>query len=147
MLTAEELEQRIRNGIPIATQMAFQVRQLAMDSITVVGGGAENVNMHGTAFAGSIYAVSTLALWGLAHARLPDGTSLVLAEGSIRFRQPVAGDIVARCEIPPPEMDAFLARLQKRGRAIVVATVQVLSAEGIAAEYQGTVHAWLALKR
>jgi thioesterase domain-containing protein len=143
MLTAEELQQRICKGIPIAAQMGFQVQQLAADSITVSGGASENVNVHGTAFAGSLYAICTLALWGLVNARLPDSADLVLAEGSIRYRQPVVGDIVARCEIPAQERDAFLARLRQRGRAVLVATVQVSGAQGIAAEYQGTVHARL----
>jgi thioesterase domain-containing protein len=143
MLTAEELQQRICKGIPIADQMGFQVRQLTADSITVRGGASENVNVHGTAFAGSLYAISTLALWGLVNARLPDSADLVLAEGSIRYRQPLVGNIVARCEIPAQESDAFLARLRERGRAILVATVHVSGEQGIAAEFQGTVHARL----
>ncbi len=143
MLSADELEQRIRNGIPIAAQMAFRVRELAADSITVVGGGTENVNVHGTAFAGSLYAITTLALWGLVHARLPEGADLVLAEGSIRYRRPVIGDIVANCVIPEAEMDTFLTRLHERDRAILEATVQVDGAGHIAAEYHGTVHARL----
>jgi thioesterase domain-containing protein len=143
MITAEELEQRIRSGIPIAAQMAFRVRGLDPNTITVSGGGAENVNVHGTAFAGSLYAVTTLALWGLVHARLPESASLVLAEGSIRYRRPVEGEILARCEIPAAEMEAFLARLQERGRAVLAASVQVAGADGVAAEYQGTVHARL----
>jgi thioesterase domain-containing protein len=143
MLSTEELEQRIRKGIPITAQMAFRVRELAADSITVVGGGAENVNVHGTAFAGSLYAITTLALWGLVHARLPEAASLVLAEGSIRYRKPVLGDIVAQCAIPGEAMDDFLTRLQARGRAVLNASVQVAGQDGIAAEYHGTVHARL----
>ncbi len=143
MLSQTELEQRIRSGIPVATHMDFHVRELSGNAITVVGGGAENINVHGTAFAGSLYAIATLALWGLVNARLPEGADLVLAEGGIRYRKPVTGDIVAHCEIPAAEMDTFLTRLQERGRAVLVAIVQVPGTEGIAAEYQGTVHARL----
>jgi thioesterase domain-containing protein len=143
MLSAEELEQRIRDGIPITAQMAFRVRDLSANSITVVGGGAENLNVHGTAFAGSLYAISTLALWGLVHANLPENAALVLADGSIRYHQPVVGEIVARCEIPAVKMNDFLTRLRERGRAILDATVEVPGAAGLAAEYQGTVHARL----
>ncbi len=143
MLSAAELEQRIRTGIPVASQMDFRVRELERNAITVAGGGSENVNVHGTAFAGSQYAIATLALWGLVQSRLPEGADLVLAEGGIRYRKPVIGDIVAHCEIPAAELDTFLRRLQERGRAVLVATVQVPGTEGIAAEYQGTVHARL----
>ena len=79
MLNADQLESEIRQGIPLAEQMAFRISELSPNAIKVVGGGRENVNVHGTAFAGSLYAVSTLALWGLIRARLPDNTTLVLA--------------------------------------------------------------------
>ncbi|MES9945049.1 MAG: hypothetical protein ABW080_08855 [Candidatus Thiodiazotropha sp.] len=41
-LSAEELEQRIRDGIPIAGQMAFQVDDLQPNSIAVIGGDIAN---------------------------------------------------------------------------------------------------------
>ncbi len=143
MLSAEQLEQRIRQGIPVTAQMDLRVRDLDENSIEVVGGGPENVNVHGTAFAGSLYAIATLALWGLVHARLPGNAALVLAEGKIKYRKPVVGEIVARCAVAPAEMAAFLERLHQRGRAVLVATVELPGANGIAAEYRGTVHARL----
>jgi thioesterase domain-containing protein len=141
MISADELEQRIRDGIPIAAQMAFQIRELTGDKISVVGGGEENINVHGTAFAGSIYAIATLALWGLVNANLPEGASLVLAEGSIRYRQPIVGEIEANCSILPDEMSAFLQNLEKRGRSRLEARVIVAGPSGAAAEYRGIVFA------
>jgi thioesterase domain-containing protein len=141
MISAHELEQRIRDGIPIATQMAFQIQELTAEKISVVGGGEENINVHGTAFAGSIYAIATLALWGLVNANLPEGASLVLAEGKIRYRQPIEGEIQASCSISPDEMSLFLKNLQKRGRARLKATVIVSGTSGTAAEYSGIVFA------
>jgi thioesterase domain-containing protein len=143
MLTAEELEQRIRDGIPIARQMAFQVRDLQSNSITVLGAGDENINVHGTAFAGSLYAICTLALWGLVSARLPEDATLVLAEGNIRYRQPVVGDIDAHCTITQDQLDSFLSVLHKRGRSRLDARVEVPGIEGPAAEFRGTVFARL----
>ncbi len=141
MISANELEQRIRDGIPIAAQMAFQVRELSTDKISVVGGGEENINVHGTAFAGSIYAIATLALWGLVNANLPEGVSLVLADANIRYRQPIEGEIEAGCTISPDEMNAFLSQLANKGRARLQAIVTVQGRAGVAAEYQGTVFA------
>lgn len=143
MPSAQELEQRIRVGIPIAAHMDFRVIELTPNTISVLGGGEQNVNVHGTAFAGSLYAVCTLAMWGLVNSRLPDDASLVLAEGSIRYRRPVVGDIVANCVVPVETIDGFLQRLQQQGRARLDATVEVPGADGTAAEYRGTVHARL----
>ncbi|MET0090777.1 MAG: YiiD C-terminal domain-containing protein [Candidatus Thiodiazotropha sp.] len=83
-MTPAELEQRIREGIPLAAQMDFRVLSLTDHSIRVRGDAEENVNVHGTAFAGSLYAVATLAAWGLVRSRLPDGADLVMAEAKIR---------------------------------------------------------------
>lgn len=143
MTSAAQLEQRIRNGIPLAAHMDFRVRELSPDAITVIGGAAENVNVHGTAFAGSLYAVCTLALWGLVNSRLPAAASLVLVDGSIRYRAPVVGDIVARCSIPGDRMDAFLHRLERQGKARLEAVVEVPGKKGVAAQYSGQVHARL----
>ena len=143
MLTAEALEERIRKGIPIAAQMASQVRDLQPDSITVVGGGEENINVHGTAFAGSLYAICTLALWGLVTARLPEGATLVLAKGDIRYCQPVVGEIEAHCTIAQERMDQFLSELLTQSRSRIDAIVELPGIEGPAAEFKGTVHASL----
>ncbi len=109
MLSAEELEQHIRDGIPIAVQMAFKVNDLQPNSIAVIGGGSEYINVHGTAFAGSLYTICTLALWGLVTSRLPDEATLVLAQAEIRYRQPIVGNIQAQCMITQDRMDRFLS--------------------------------------
>lgn len=144
MLSAGALERQIRQGIPIATGMAFRVEALSPGHIRVRGGGAENVNVHGTAFAGSLYAVCTLALWGLVRSRLPADATLVLAEAAIRYHRPVRGDILADCRIPAEPFESFLAALHADGRARLNGEVLVPGGEALAASYQGSVHARLA---
>jgi thioesterase domain-containing protein len=143
MLSLNQLESEIRQGIPLAAQMAFRISELSPNAIRVIGGGTENINVHGTAFAGSLYAVATLALWGLIRARLPERSTLVLAEGKIRYRKPVHGDIVASCKIDATEMDRFLQRLQNRRSARLNARVELSGDQENAAEYQGTMFAQL----
>lgn len=142
MLTADQLESEIRRGIPLAAQMAFRVSELSPNTIRVAGGGRENINVHGTAFAGSLYTVATLALWGLIRARLPDNATLVLAEAKIRYRKPVVGDLLAHCEIDTVDMEGFLQRLHKRGRARLDAKVEIACETDTAVEYQGTMYAY-----
>lgn len=141
MITAEELERRIRQGIPLSGHMAFRVLELAPASIRVSGGAEENVNVHGTAFAGALYAVCTLALWGLVYARLPADAGLVLATADIRYRSPVNGDIQAICAPPEQHLDCFLRELDAQGRARLQAEVQVPGSKGPAVVYTGTVYA------
>jgi thioesterase domain-containing protein len=50
-----------------------------------------NINVHGTAFAGSLYAIAALCGWGMTWLQLKtrhiDG-SIVIAEGNIRYARP-----------------------------------------------------------
>jgi thioesterase domain-containing protein len=142
-MNRQQLENKIRAGIPISAHMDFRVLELSENGITVKGGGDENVNVHGTAFAGSQYAVATLAVWGLVNSRLPDNASLVMAEGNIRYVKPVVGDIVARCEVDADEMQAFLASVNGKGKGRLVAVARVAGDDAPAAEFTGHVYARL----
>jgi thioesterase domain-containing protein len=140
-MTSDELEQRIRQGIPLSAQMDFRVLDLDTNSIQVRAGGHENINVHGTAFAGSLYTVCTLAAWGLVTSQLPEGASLVMAEGKIRYRKPVVGDLLASCEVSTSAMDGFLHSLNQRGRSRLLVTVSVPCNGVVAAEFTCTLYA------
>jgi thioesterase domain-containing protein len=140
-MNSNQLEQRIRQGIPLAAEMAFRVQSLADDRITVTGGGEENHNVHGTAFAGSLYAIATLSAWGLVQSRLPECAELVMARGEIDYRKPVIGDIVAHCKIDNETFDNFLNNLQQKGRARLKALSVIESGGAVAAEFSGLLYA------
>ena len=140
MMDKQKLEQRIRSGIPITAHMDFRILELTENSITVRGGGEENVNVHGTAFAGSLYAITTLSLWAMVTSRLPEKATLVMAKAEIQYNKPVVGDIVACCEIDRETMDAFLKNLETDGRARLEAEVHVPSRQEPAAVFKGVVY-------
>jgi len=140
----KQLQHHIRTGIPISEHMDFRVLELSPTAITVCGGGAENINVHGTAFAGSLYSISTLAIWGLVFSRLPEGASLVMAEATIRYRRPVIGDITARCEILSTDFEAFLNAVNRQAKGRLKAVALASAGDGaVAAELNGLVYARL----
>ena len=140
-MDASELEKRIRAGIPLSAGMDFRIRALSDLAITVWAGAAENVNVHGTAFAGSLYTACTLAAWGLVTSRLPYTTSLVLADASIRYLKPVVGEIVATCTIPPELMAEFMNSIEQHGKGRLQAHVTVAGEEQHAVEFYATLYA------
>lgn len=142
-ISRTSLEQRIRTGIPITGHMDFRVLELTDNRIRVSGGGTENINVHGTAFAGSLYCICTLALWGLVNSRLPDNASLVMAKAGIHYQKPVVGDIVSVCEVSASEMNNFLDAVNNKGKGRLQATVRVMSNDQQAVEFNGTVYARL----
>jgi thioesterase domain-containing protein len=142
-MTKAELEQQIRKGIPLAAQMEFRILELSNSAIKVSGGATENINVHGTAFAGALYAICTLATWGLVFSRLPKGAELVMAEGTTRYRKPVVGEIVASCRIDEDGMAGFLRNLHSRGKGRIQAIAEIANDKGKAVEFSGLLFARL----
>ena len=110
-----------------------------------------NHNVHGTAFAGSLYALGVLCsyylgrewLWrqGLADA----GYELVAKAGSITYKRPVmSAQIVARSVLPSEEaLHGFQAELVACGKASIEITGLVMhDAEKVACEYATVVCAY-----
>ncbi|TNF92052.1 MAG: hypothetical protein EP297_14155 [Gammaproteobacteria bacterium] len=119
------LESRILEGIPLSRSMAFEVMELDSATITVKGNQHENINVHGTAFAGSLYCICTLAVWGLVYSRLPANASLVIVNGHIDYLKPVIGDIIANGSVRPDEIENFLDVLESEGRSSINASADI----------------------
>ena len=115
-----ELESLWRQGIPLTTAMGLTVGRFAGDELEVRAPLAPNVNVHGTAFAGSLYAICALTGWGALWLRLRAralDAEIVLAAGSIRYRKAVAEDIVCRCRFDAALQEPNLRELGDTGSA------------------------------
>ena len=102
MSTAEalELQRLIRATIPLSEAMGYRITELSDTRIRVEAPPEPNINIHGTGFAGSLYALGILTAWGLcSHVVTAAGldAELVVAEANIRYRAPVRG--VAQVDI------------------------------------------------
>ncbi|MET0021366.1 MAG: YiiD C-terminal domain-containing protein [Candidatus Thiodiazotropha sp. 6PLUC1] len=142
-MNKSELEGKIREGIPLSEHMDFRVLSLSTNRITVFGRSEQNQNIHGTAFAGSLYAIATLAAWGLVQSRLPANSDLVMATGEINYLKPVVGDIVADCQIDKDEFETFLSGLKEKGKARLTAISTIPCEDGNGAEFKGHLYARL----
>lgn len=114
----EQLQQRIHAGIPLSRAMGYRISSLGETSIAVEAPLSPNVNVHETGFAGSLFALGILAAWGLVSHMLMQqdmDAALVVARADIRYRAPVASDIVCLCEIEKVVAEAFLGRVKIEG--------------------------------
>lgn len=139
-MNCEDLQSQIHKGIPLSRHMDFSVLELSDTHIKVNGGAAENINVHGTAFAGSLYSICTLAAWGLTFSQIPEDTALVLAQGNIHYFRPVIGEIIAECDASPEQLETFLKELELRGKARLDLAVMVASDDKIAVKYNAQLH-------
>ena len=128
MNAAQHLQDTIRNTIPLSQHMGYSIDSLSEHSISVSAPLENNVNIHGTAFAGSIYSVATLTAWALVYHILqnhqPD-SSLVLGEGQIKYRAPINDNLRCHAEISDVEHQEFLSALKEKHRSRLVVKVNI----------------------
>ncbi|HXE57236.1 MAG TPA: YiiD C-terminal domain-containing protein [Gemmatimonadales bacterium] len=130
MTAALDLLQRtIDARIPIARQLQARVASHRDGSLALAAPLAPNVNHRGTAFAGSLNALATLAGWGalwlLLHEAGLEGR-IVLQDSAVRYLRPVTRDFTART-IPfePAAVERLIVALRRRGRARLAVGVEI----------------------
>jgi thioesterase domain-containing protein len=115
-----ELQSTWLREIPLAAAMAVEVVACAREELLVRAPLAPNRNLHGTAFAGSLFSLCALTGWGATWLALKqsglDG-AIVVADSRIRYRKAVSGDILCRCRPDLAIIERSLAELEATGRA------------------------------
>ena len=120
--------------IPLSKAMDMRIVDFAYNTLTCCASLAPNVNVHGTAFAGSLYAVQALTGWGMMHLQLQLhelDASIVIANGQIDYAKPVAEEIVVSCSFAGQE--AAMDNLQKSGKGRFQLTSKVQLSDGSSA--------------
>ena len=120
--------------IPLSKAMDMRIVDFTDNTLTCTASLAPNVNVHGTAFAGSLYAAQALTGWGMMHLqlRLHDlDASIVIANGQIDYAKPVAEEIVVSCSFGGQE--AAMDNLQKSGKGRFQLTSKVQLSDGSSA--------------
>ena len=96
----EQLQSIWHTRIPISKAMGIQATGYDGVALSARAGLAENINVHGTAFAGSLSAIAALCGWGMTWLKLKENSlegSIVIARGHIDYARPVTGDIDVAC--------------------------------------------------
>jgi len=141
---AADLQRRIHAGIPLSRAMAYRITRLTDSAITVQAPLEPNVNVHGSGFAGSLYALGILTAWGLcAHliARAGLQADLVVAEATIRYTAPVRTGICCSSAVSDADARDFLGSLAGHRRARLDLRVDI--GDGPAAWIEAQMHARL----
>jgi len=133
------LETRWHTEIPISATMGVRVHRFDGTTLETTAALAPNLNIHGTAFAGSQFSLASLCGWGQVWLQLDaaglDG-SIVFVEGSIRCVTPVRDAMLARCVWNQSAAEALDA-LRGSGRARCHLDVRIECADAVAAEFSG----------
>ena len=105
-------------AFPMAAAMGVTIVDYDGETLKTKAPLRGNTNVHGSAFAGSLYALEALTAWGAIYLKLAAlelDASIVHASGSIDFARPINADIVATSTLNdsvPLERD-----LREKGRS------------------------------
>lgn len=138
---ASWLQDLLTTAIPLGQAMALEVSRLDERGVELSLPLAPNVNDKGTAFGGALASAMILAAWSIPRlllVRHDIQADLVIGRCQIDFLQPVKGAFQARCDWPgSTAIDAFIERLQQRGRASLELESSLIHDGEVAARLSG----------
>lgn len=140
-----ELQSTWLREIPLAAAMAIEIAACSRDELAVRAPLAPNRNLHGTAFAGSLFSICVLTGWGATWLALEQrglGGAIVVADSRIRYRKGVSGDILCRCRLDLDAVERSLTALETSGRAslALVCTIDQDDKRAVTFEGEYVVH-------
>ena len=133
-----DLQQTWHSTIPLSQFMQLQITSFDGFSLQCQAPLAPNINLHQTMFAGSIYTLATLTGWGMLYLQLQSlglAGAQVLAEGNIRYLQPVRSTPTARCHLADVRGDLSTLASGRRVRQQI--TVDIFVDEQHCAQFVG----------
>jgi thioesterase domain-containing protein len=116
----KELETTWHREIPLAAAMSIGVAGYDGRTLTVRAPLPPNRNVHGTAFAGSLFSTCVLTGWGAVWLALRErglAGAIVVADSTVNYRKAVAGELVCCCTPDPEALRAGLEPFATQGRA------------------------------
>ncbi len=135
------LRGKLATEIPVTLHLGLEVIGHDAGGLTLAAPLSKNLNHQGTAFAGSVNAVATLAGWGwvwLTLRRSGLEGHVVLQDSTIQYLKPIDADFTATCL---PAMDAeverLLAGLTRHGRGRLALGVEIRSGATLVATFTG----------
>jgi thioesterase domain-containing protein len=141
MSALERLRAILRTEVPITRHLGVEVASYRSGCLTLRAPLAANLNHKGTAFAGSLNAIATLAGWGLVWLALDEAGlrgHVVIQDSTVRYLRPVTGDFHATCG-PPHDgsLSRLLESLRRRGLGRITLDTVVADAAGHAVTFSG----------
>ncbi|AKS41302.1 Putative Histone acetyltransferase HPA2/related acetyltransferase [Wenzhouxiangella marina] len=134
------LENTLTRQIPLGGAMQLRITELNDRGLRLALPLAANINDKGTVFGGAMVSAMILAGWSLPRLLLRRAgrkADLVIGRCEVRFLKPVAGPFEAVCRWPAAdEIEAFLARLDERGRSSMNLAPEILADGEVAARLE-----------
>ncbi len=135
------LERRLHLEVPLTRHMGVSLDRYQDGELWVQADFASNVNIHGTAFGGSLFSLCAVACWGLLHLSFEEqavNAHTVLGHASIDYYLPVKGELRVKSGMPEDgSFPQFLSRLKRGDRASITLEAAIETSRGRAVRFCG----------
>jgi thioesterase domain-containing protein len=126
----QKYQSLVNDTIPISRYMQWKIDELSKSRIITTTLLAPNINVHGTGFAGSVYAAAMATGWTLLKCWYDEqsfNTTLLAAEASIKYLSPVNSDFtcIALIDSSSTEYNKLVQRMQDHRSCAYPLTVEV----------------------
>ncbi len=142
MDTIKTLEHTLHTEVPLTEQMGMRVESHDQNELVLHADFEPNINIHGTAFGGSLYSICAVTCWGMLHLKFEEEgieAHSVLGSARIDYLQPVRGDIKARCKLPDGRIfDEFIQSIKLGKRSRIELDAEIHTENGLAVTYTGS---------
>ncbi|WP_444995974.1 YiiD C-terminal domain-containing protein [Aliikangiella sp. IMCC44359] len=120
----------VNKTIPISKKLGWKIQQITPKMIITTTNLEPNINIHGTAFAGSIYAAGMATGWTLLKCWYDQqnyNADLVAAEANIKYIKPVYQDFLCRSQLEEksPNHTKLITRLSQNKSCGVEQKVEI----------------------
>lgn len=135
----KELETACHQLIPISKHMGMETVSYDGNALVLKAPLSNNINHQGSAFGGSLFSMCALVSWGIVQLKLGElaiEANTVVAGGEVSYSKPVFDALVCRCTLPE-SYQAFVAKLQKKGKASLTLNTEIILPEGPAMAFSG----------
>ncbi len=147
MNTIKTLERTLHTEVPLTEQMGLRVEGHDENELLLHADLEPNINIHGTAFGGSLYSICAITCWGMLHLRFEQeaiDAHCVLGKADIVYLMPVKGDIKARCRLPKDgSVTKLLHSLNNGEKARIELKAEIETEDGVAVVFTGNYSAFI----
>lgn len=140
-MTPEQITDYLRTEMPLTAAMQIRVAQQTPTFVEITAPLAPNLNLHGTAFAGSLATLSLISGWTLLYGALRDAgieAELFAQKSTCTYVAPATTDLRSTAHLNVEAWTGFVAQLRSKGRARMEAETQIHAGDTLAVTHVGT---------
>lgn len=140
-MNADGLTEFLHSRIPLTAAMGLRVLPGGAQEIEIRAPLAPNINVHQTAFGGSLVTLAIVAAWTLLHRALEQAQvvcAVFVQKSECEYLLPARGELCASGRLPEDGWREFLEGLQRDGRGRIELDITVSSDGAACARHRGS---------